>query len=327
MLNFTGFEAWRDSVSFKPDYLPTFAGISGGRTSAVIAACSDPRITLLFENTGREKSATYDYLEELDIALGRRIIWLEYRKPLVYGDEPKHARFEVVSYKTANRTGQPFIDFMETLAEYRAIHKGLSPTSPWKKARICTAQMKHKTGERYIASLGIKEFMMFVGLRADEPDRVSDLMRQETNKISFRCPLFDLGIEKAQVLKFWAQQPFDLKLEAYQGNCDGCWLKDQASLSRIMNEIPDPEFWYAMEEKYPRFGGAYRRSYRFLANEFDVRKAIEQKLIANKPTDEFISKFQTKRRYLAVLKEEKDRIQYGPENISCACESSFNLED
>lgn len=40
--NFNGFEHWRDSFRFKTDVVPTFAGISGGRTSAVVAACSDP---------------------------------------------------------------------------------------------------------------------------------------------------------------------------------------------------------------------------------------------------------------------------------------------
>lgn len=67
--NFNGFESWRDSFRFKTDVVPTFAGISGGRTSAVVAACSDPFVRLLFENTGREDEKTYVFIRELDWAV------------------------------------------------------------------------------------------------------------------------------------------------------------------------------------------------------------------------------------------------------------------
>lgn len=65
-----------------------FAGISGGRTSAMMAALLGPEVTLCFENTGREHPKTYDFLHELDGALGGRIVWLEFRKPRIKGAPP-----------------------------------------------------------------------------------------------------------------------------------------------------------------------------------------------------------------------------------------------
>lgn len=370
--NFNGFESWRDSFRFKSDTVHTFAGISGGRTSAVVAACSDPFVRLLFENTGREDEKTYVFIRELDRAVRRQrrdilkargcefadlaltsdrfgITWLEYRPPVSLGDWPQKAEYAVVNFESANRTGQPFKDFMRALYAFRQKHGAHGrhgpaasctscqtgtactlhgPVSPWKKSRICTAQMKHKTAERFIErSLGLDEYTMFVGLRADEPGRVSDLKVQETAKQTFRCPLFDLGISKVDVLRFWSQQTFDLDLPAYRGNCDGCWLKKQADLARIMHEIPDPEFWFEMEEMYPKFGGVGFGGYRRLAAEYDVRLKIENRLRAGQDTADLEAQFPKRRRYLSVLKQEQYRLDNPEEGVSCSCEASTNLPE
>ena len=345
MFNFTSF-AFPNSGPHWQAQDTSFAGISGGRTSGLMAACLDPTIKLLFENTGREHPRTYDFLTALDEALGNRIVWLEYVKPIKKGDAPKNARFQIVNYKTADRTGAPFRAFMETLAEFRET-KGLPPVAPWARGRLCTAQMKHKTGERYIKSLGIDVFTMFVGLRADEPTRVHDLKKEESQRVDFRCPLFDVGIKKQDVLDFWSRQSFDLEIQEYQGNCDGCFLKDQSDLSRSLGEMDDPEFWFAMEE-YPRFGGADFVGYRQLRDEYEMRLEIEQRLKAlyfdgsttatKQPIDKQVfstlqnsmlaqQAFKTQKRMLNVIRQEKRRVLHGPVGFSCSCEASFNLPD
>lgn len=160
-----------------------FAGISGGRTSGLMGCLLAPSIQLLFENTGREDTRTLDYLNELDLALKSYrktsivITWLEYRKPKVKADRPKNAQWAIVNYKTADRSGGPFEAFMEAMNEFREA-KGAKPIAPYHHGRICTAQMKHKTAERYISSLGIDTYTMFVGLRGDELDRVYKLKKK-----------------------------------------------------------------------------------------------------------------------------------------------------
>jgi hypothetical protein len=113
----------------------SFAGISGGATSGMMAALLPPYVRLCFENTGREHPNTYEFLRELATALGREITWLEFRKPQVKGARPRDFDFAVVDYATADRSGGPFEAFMEAIAEYRET-KGEPPLSPWARQRI-----------------------------------------------------------------------------------------------------------------------------------------------------------------------------------------------
>lgn len=343
MLNLSGTDKNHSAFDIDLD-VPLFAGISGGRTSGMMAALLPQKTILLFENTGREHAGTYDFLQALHEALDFRIVWLEYVKPLIKGAAPREARYKIVNYKTADRSGGPFQAFMETLTEYRSLQKGLPPTVPWPGARLCTAQMKHKTGERYIASLGIDTYAMAVGLRADEPTRVQSLMKQASQAKDFVCPLADAGIIKADVLSFWQRQSFDLKIAEYQGNCDGCFLKDQADLSRALGEMSDPEFWFLMEMTYPRFGGTDFAGYRQLHGEYGLRLEIEalltaylnlgiEKKEAIQRTEKYFRVeqvkpvFGTPRRFLNVIRQEHKRCVEGAKTISCSCEASFNISD
>jgi hypothetical protein len=71
-------------------------------------------------------------------------------------------------------------------------------------------------------------------------------------------PLHDAKIVKRDVLKFWQDQPFDLRLdpESYQGNCDFCFLKNDTRLINLMRERlretggvvpPDIQWWIDKE--------------------------------------------------------------------------------
>ena len=53
-MNLTGYEHLLAQGPFRAhEHTPSFAGISGGRTSAMMAALLDPRVQLCFENTGQ----------------------------------------------------------------------------------------------------------------------------------------------------------------------------------------------------------------------------------------------------------------------------------
>lgn len=288
----------------------------------MLAGLLDPRVVLMYQNTGREHDKTLEFLHHLEEGLGRPIVWMEFRKPKVKGAPPREFRFEIVNFKTAARKGEPFDDLLEALTEHRETKK-LPPITPWARQRLCTAYLKHKTGERYIASLGIKEYDTFVGLRHDEPDRVHKLKGRDTQTKVFRCGLFDAKITKPDVLEFWAGQSFNLEIEEIEGNCTGCFLKDQSDLARVLNRPEtDAEWWYRIQAKYPGFGGFRSPSYRQLASELPVRLAIEEALRkGEEPPTEFPSI--EKRRLTLLTRQETRRFKNEIPSFSCACEASM----
>ena len=312
---------------FATGKLPLVLGVSGGRTSAMMAALSDEKAILCFQNTGREHPNTYKFLDQLDKALGGRIVWLEFRKPSIKGDRPANARFERVTFETADRTGKPFSDMMEMLAEYRAKEKGLPPVAPWARSRICTAYLKARISDAYMKKQGHASFETAVGLRADEPDRVHTLGSRETKARPYRAPLWEAGITKADVLEFWRKQDFDLDIQERQGNCTGCFLKDQSDLSRVLNEKEtDAPWWEAMQAKYDQFGGRDHAGYKRLREELPVRLVIEKALKAGQKP-EIPAGYADARRFLLLVAQEKKRLKGQTSGISCNCEGSATMAD
>jgi 3'-phosphoadenosine 5'-phosphosulfate sulfotransferase (PAPS reductase)/FAD synthetase len=299
----------------------TIAGISGGQTSATMAALCDASILFSFQNTGKEERRTYLFLERLAEALRRQITWLEYRPPAERGAPPAAARFAVVNAKTADRSGGPFEMMMDAINAYRrSIGKG--PIAPWWRSRICTTYMKTRLARRFVESLGWDGHDEFVGLRADEPTRVERLRSGVPKRIGRFAPLSAAGITVQDVAEFWAAQPFQLGLPSHLGNCTGCFLKDQTDLSRALDETGDVEFWASMQEHYPGFGGKNFAGYRQLATEASIRRKIEAALRAGiAPQNEGIDP----KRFKLVVIQERKRIAGEVAQFSCACEGSDTL--
>lgn len=301
---------------------PVLVGVSGGRTSAMMAALTVGwgEAFLCFQNTGLEHPGTYDFLKELEGALGQKITWLEYVKPERKGAPPREARFRVVDYKTADRSGGPFEQMMEALAEFREA-KGEAPVAPWARSRICTAYLKMRTQDRWERTLGYaKPIPKFAGLRADEPERVERLKKTPISS----APLAAAGITKTDVLAFWKMQSFDLGIREEQGNCTGCFLKDQSDLARVMNE---PEsllsVWDRMERRYDSFGGANFMGYAKLASEAPLRSKIESALKAGQtPIND--GSMEPRRFHFVVIQERK-RLEGKRPSFSCNCEGAETL--
>ena len=76
-------------------------------------------------------------------------------------------------------------------------------------------------------------------------------------------PLYHAGATKKTVMDFWNSQDFDLNLYGpngvtAKGNCDGCFLKSEATLAMMWREHPDRMQWWAdMEAKV---GGTFHKS-------------------------------------------------------------------
>lgn len=302
---------------------PRVAGISGGRTSAMMASLLDDQAVLSFQNTGREAPRTYAFLEELEANLGREIVWLEYRPPRRRGAPPCESDFAVVTARTADRSGGPFEELLDALAAYRET-LGKGPIAPWARSRICTSYLKSRTQDKWIRSLGWSAWDECVGLRADEPTRVARLAGQTTRRVNRLAPLAEAGIIKSDVHIFWASQSFDLGLQDYQGTCTGCFLKDQADLSRALSE-PETEadWWIRMAEKFPGFGGKDHVPYPQLRDEAPARRAIEAALRAGETPDN--TQGLEARRFRLVVIQERKRLAGQVKAFSCSCEGSNAL--
>lgn len=215
---------------------------SGGRTSGymlhqiVKANGGIPdRAKVVFSNTGREMEETLDFVNECSGQWGIPIVWIELDR-----FKPAGNRFRVVSYETAARNGEPFEDII-TKKKFL----------PNQNARWCTAELKVKPARDYLRSLGWEHWHSALGIRADEQSRVNREPQKERWQRWY--PLADANVSKHDVARFWAAQNFDLMLESINGktplgNCDGCFLKSEASQAALARDYPDRHAWWERME-------------------------------------------------------------------------------
>jgi 3'-phosphoadenosine 5'-phosphosulfate sulfotransferase (PAPS reductase)/FAD synthetase len=225
---------------------PTCISFSGGRTSAFMLYCllsaNDMMLPdeaqVIFCNTGKEEEATLEFVRDCSYYWNVPITWLEYRSG---------PTFEVVSYETASRNGEPF----------DAVIAQRSPSLPNGRSRYCSSELKTRTMHRYLRSLGWTEWDSMVGIRADEPRRVAKFRANnhpEGAHESVVLPLASLGISSETVGNFWKSMPFDLDLpnvngKTMHGNCDLCYLKPASQVLSLITEKPDRAIWWAKHEE------------------------------------------------------------------------------
>ena len=231
---------------------------SGGRTSAYMAKrLIDEGLEnyiVAFENTGKEMKQTLDFINECDNRWNLNIVWLEYR----YGNN-----FEVVNYETASRNGRPFDELI-------AYKKGTLPNT---MMRFCTEQLKINTLKRWAKSIGIKEWNHYVGIRYDEPRRYGKTSMLP-KYMTVEHPLVKWKTTKKDVLDFWKEQEFDLRVNEPYGNCDGCFLKGKGKLSIIAKENPELFDWWIDKEK--QSGNTFKKeiTYQLLKDKSITQKGL-----------------------------------------------------
>jgi len=216
---------------------------SGGRTSAFmlykILEAQDWKLPdsckVVFANTGREMPETYDFVQRCGDEWGVPITWLEYRVVRDNKSSKNRHTFEVVNHNSASRNGEPF----ETLVKVRQ-------TLPNNHQRFCTVEMKILTIKRYLKDFGWKEWFNTVGIRADEQHRIKESREKE---ITNWYPIALSNHGKHDIMDFWKQQPFDLKITPGFGNCDGCFLKSEKNISALWRLHPErAKWWMDLEE-------------------------------------------------------------------------------
>lgn len=215
---------------------PLLISFSGGRTSAyMLRKILDTPIyhswhkVIVFANTGKERPETLDFVKEISDRWAIKITWVE---AVVNPEVGKGTTHKVVSYHSASRNGEPF----ESVIQKYGIPNQAFPH--------CTRELKQAPIKSYMRSLGYPEYVTAIGIRFDEPRRIS-------NKRDFDYPLYRMGITEKHVRDFWNSQPFDLKLKSYEGNCDLCWKKSLRKKRTLLAENPQiSEWWDEMEQKY-----------------------------------------------------------------------------
>jgi 3'-phosphoadenosine 5'-phosphosulfate sulfotransferase (PAPS reductase)/FAD synthetase len=227
-----------DSPYALPDG-PVQIAFSGGRTSAymlheiLVANGGLPdRAVVTFQNTRREMPQTLDFVAEVARRWAVDVVWLEYL--------PRAPHFQIVGHNSAARNGEPF-DALIDKKQYL----------PNQQTRFCTIELKIRTAKRYLVSLGWKRWTNAVGFRADEPHRINKPPPKD--RWTVWHPLVDAGVSRDEVARFWDEQPFDLLLpnvkgNCWLGNCDGCFLKSEASVAAFTREYPERALWWEHAE-------------------------------------------------------------------------------
>jgi hypothetical protein len=213
---------------------PAVISFSGGRTSGYMlfkilqahGGTLPDDVVVCFANTGREMPATLDFVRDCGAAWDVRVVWLEFVSRTADG-------FAVVSHNSASRDGEPFTALIA--------QKHMLPNVVM---RFCTEELKIFTIKRWVLrTLGWNKWTEVIGLRADEPKR---LARCREGCVT---PLAEAGITKPDVLTFWAEQPFDLRLAGpWEGNCDGCFQKSRAARMRMLRDHPTRMRWWSQTE-------------------------------------------------------------------------------
>ncbi|GAA4108524.1 Nin-like protein [Aminobacter aganoensis] len=239
---------------------------SGGRTSGRmlhdIILANQPwpadRVKVIFTNTGKEREETLEFVRDCSVHWDVDIIWLEYRLRWTGGPhDPKNKvfdtkahSFDVVTFETASRNGEPF----EQLVQYFGF-------LPNRVADFCSHNLKSRTARRYCVVEGWEHWTTAIGMRSDEPQRI--LKKQPKERYRVWYPLNGAGITKPDVSLFWLLQPFDLALldvdgVTPSGNCDGCFKKSERKRAELArSEWHRAEWWAALERQY---GGTFDKT-------------------------------------------------------------------
>jgi hypothetical protein len=260
---------------------PFVISYSGGRTSGFmlknILDAFEGHIPdgsrVCFANTGKEHPATLEFVRETATNWGVEIAWVE-------RDFDSDEGFRVVDYATASRNGEPFARMNE---------KKMFLPNP--VMRFCTSELKVIAIAKYCKSVGVVDATMIVGLRADEPRRVHRVQGDTRQGFDYDCPMAKAGHVLADVRKFWASQPFDLRLpndDRAFGNCDCCFLKGTSVIERVLRHDPKhADWWIAQEEMV---GARFRKdapSYKSVLHQIRIQPELFGP-IGNQEDDEII---------------------------------------
>ena len=246
---------------------PSLISFSGGRTSGFMLyqilkayeGTLPEQVHVVFANTGKEMTATLDFVRDCEDHWGVKIHWLEldvdYTKP-----KKEMIFYKEVNHKTASRQGEPFTKLIQHWNTQREVSdtnkqyqkKGMS-ILPNPRARFCTDYLKIRALQDFAKKKNYKQWTNVLGLRYDEPKRVSSQKNYQTKNRMSVMPMYDARDTIHDVHEFWLKHNFDLGLpiingESPHGNCDLCFLKSHNKIQSLIRENPKSAEWWADTE-------------------------------------------------------------------------------
>lgn len=241
---------------------PALISFSGGRTSGYMlwhilnayGGKLPDDLHVAFANTGKEREETLRFVHDCETNWNVKVNWLEWlsRPRGKEGrDTPSGERFNLVNHNSASRNGEPFTALIE--------RKKYTPNPV---TRFCTMEMKIEVMKWFMLSHGYDKWSNVVGLRWDEMHRVFKAHDRNAKGGERWQTVMPMALKATQVRTetvkaFWDAQPFDLQLKHYEGNCDLCFLKGRAKLTRIIRENPGIADWWIEQERVGRFRNDY----------------------------------------------------------------------
>jgi 3'-phosphoadenosine 5'-phosphosulfate sulfotransferase (PAPS reductase)/FAD synthetase len=229
------------SRKMKSEKNMTMISFSGGRSSAMMTKILCDNIPeneriICFANTGKEHEGTLKFVHDFEVNFNLKVIWIEFCKD---------NGFKIVNFETASRNVEPFSDLI-TKRKF----------TPNVVTRFCTTELKIRPLKKYMKSIGFKNWDNAVGIRYDEQRRIARLAHNcEKEPYDTVAPLNKMQVTKADVLRFWSQQSFNLEIDEYLGNCDMCFLKARTKLKKIIKDEPERASWWIEQEM--KVGGEF----------------------------------------------------------------------
>lgn len=120
-------------------------------------------------------------------------------------------------------------------------HVGDNYGFPYVRGAWCNSRLKLDVISQYVSSLNDR-VTEYVGIAFDEPSRYERLIKKNTDKITYRSPLFENKITEKQAFEIC--RPYDLISPKYDGGGfrGGCWFcgkQPLAELYELYSNYPD----------------------------------------------------------------------------------------
>lgn len=210
------------------------SGLSSAMMSKILLDeySKNNEIIFIMANTSKEDNRSLEFAHKCDQYFGLNLIWVEADITLEKGKGTKHV---VKNFENLTRDGSVF-------------EKGIQKYGiPNVANKWCNRDLKLAPIHSYIKSIGWRNYITAIGIRADEIDRIS--VDRKVKKLWY--PLAEKGITKLDRNKFWKQMPFTIDIKGYEGNCTMCFEKTMRKLATMYKDDPKIiDWWVDMEKKY-----------------------------------------------------------------------------
>lgn len=198
--------------------------VSGGRSSGYLAYLmkhkaknEDLKVVFIFCDTGAEHPETYEFIRRISKHLDIDITCLRTKTILPLGSGNTYQK---VSVKYIRNDLKPWAD----MCKKYGIPSIVTP--------FCTDRLKLVPLTKYCEeTFGKGNYTTYIGIRADESRRL-----KPRKDVVYLADISDF--EKQDVLDWWAEKSWDLKIPEHLGNCVFCIKKHPLKLIKAILDEP-----------------------------------------------------------------------------------------